>query len=349
MKPTHTTTAPDAVFRHPARRARPSRAPGRLARALACGALALAAAAPLHAQQYPAKPVRIVVPYAPGGATDILARLVGKQLGEELGQAMVVENMAGGNTTIAASSVARAAPDGYTLMFTNDATFVLNPALFKKLNYDMARDFVPVGTVCYLNLGLAVSTDTPVANMKELEEYTRKNAGSLAYGSFGVGSHPHLMGEMYKNVTKTDLVHVPYKGSAPAVTDVMGKQILFTFPALATIQSHIQAGKIKVLAISGEERSPLLPDVPTFNEAGYKDLNIGSWYAFFAPAGTPPDVVARLNDALAKVLAKPDFRQQLIDQGTIPTAMKPEELTALMGREIERTKRIAEIGNISME
>ncbi|MEI2418518.1 tripartite tricarboxylate transporter substrate binding protein [Orrella sp. JC864] len=318
----------------------------RLAAALLCApALAFGAAA----QDYPSKPVRIVVPYAPGGATDILARLVGKQLGNALGQPMIVENMAGGNTAIAAANVARAAPDGYTLMFTNDATFVLNPALQQKLSYDIKKDFVPVGTVCYLNLGLAVSTRTPAQDLKSLAAYTREQGDKLAYGSFGVGSHPHLMGEMYNQVTGSKLIHVPYKGSAPAVTDVVGQQILMTFPALATVQGHIASGNVKILAISGEERSPLLPEVPTFDELGYKELNIGSWYAFFAPAGTPQAIVTRINEALAKVLQDPDFREQLIKQGTQPTAMTPAELDALIDRETERTRQIARIGNIKME
>lgn len=306
-------------------------------------------AGPAQAQDYPTKPIRVVVPYAPGGATDILARLVGKELSEATGQAVVVENKSGGNTGIGASTVARAEPDGYTLLFTNDATFVLNPALFKTLSYDIEKELTPVGTICYLNLGLVVSTATPASSMKEFAEYTQKNPGKFAYGSFGVGSHPHLMGEVYKKAANSDITHVPYKGSSPAVVDVVGGQVLFTFPALATIQGHIKADRVKVLAISGEERSPLLPDVPTFTEAGYPDLNIGGWYGFFAPNGTPEKIVTQLNDTLAKLLENPTFVEALVAQGTVPLKMTPAQMTERMKVESDRTKAIAQMANITVD
>lgn len=301
-----------------------------------------------HAQEYPSQPIRMVVPYAPGGATDIVGRLVGKALSEKLGQPVVVENKSGGNTGIGASTVARAEPDGYTLLFTNDATFVLNPAVFKSLPYDL-DGLTPVGTVCYLNLGMAVNAEAPVSNMKELEAYTRDNPKKFAYGSFGVGSHPHFMGEIYKGITGSDITHVPYKGSSPAVVDVVGNQILFTFPALATIQGHVKDNRIKLLAISGEERSPLMPDVPTFTEAGYPDLNIGGWYGFMAPTGTPENIIEKLNATLAEILDDPKVAKSLIDQGTIPMKMTPEEMKSRMASEIARMKVIAEKSDISIE
>ena len=298
---------------------------------------------------YPNKPIRVVLPYAAGGATDILARMVGQQLSETLGQPVVIENKAGGNTAIAATTVARAKPDGYTLMFTNDTTYVLNPALFKSLTYDIDKEFVPVGTVCYLSLGMAVSTETPANTIKELAEYTSKNLDKAAYGSFGVGSQPHLMGEIYNQITNSQVKHVPYKGSAPAVVDVIGGRTLFTFPALATIQGHLKAGKMKVLALSGEQRSPLLPDVPTFTEAGYPQLNIGSWYGFLAPAGTPEPVIQKLNSAIAKVLDKPEFKQALIEQGTVPLKLSPAQMAERMAAEIESTKGIAKMAAIPLQ
>ncbi|MFW7340897.1 tripartite tricarboxylate transporter substrate binding protein [Pollutimonas sp. H1-120] len=321
----------------------------RLNKALIAGIVTAALCGPAMAANYPDKPIRVLVPYAPGGATDILARMVGKQLSENLGQPVVIENKAGGNTSIAATQVARADADGYTLLFTNDATFVLNPALFKSLNYDIDKEFKPVGTVCDLTLGLVVSSTTAANSMKELAAYTQANLDKSAYGSFGVGSQPHLMGEMYNKLTGSKVTHVPYKGSSPAVVDVIGGQTLFTFPAMATVQGHLKAGKVKVLALSGEARSPLLPDVPTFTEAGYPEMNIGGWYGFLAPAGTPDTVIDKLNKSLAQVLDKPDFRKDLIAQGTIPLKLTPEQFKQRMATEVERTKKIAAMANISID
>jgi tripartite-type tricarboxylate transporter receptor subunit TctC len=318
----------------------------------ALGGIALAScvlgASLAHAQNYPNQPIRVIIPYAPGGATDIIGRLMGKALSDKLGQPVVVENRSGGNTGIGASAVARAEPDGYTVLFTNDATFVLNPAIFKSMPYKL-EDLAPVGTVCYLNLGMAVNAATPVNTMKELEAYTRDGSRKLAYGSFGVGSHPHFMGEIYKNITKSDVTHVPYKGSSPAVVDVVGNQVLFTFPALATVQGHVKDNRIKLLAISGEERSPLMPDVPTFIEAGYPDLNIGSWYAFFAPAGTPEPIINKLNTALGEILEDPEVSKTLIAQGTIPLKMTPKQMQDRMAEETEKMKAVAQAADISLE
>ena len=302
------------------------------------------------AQPYPNKPIRVVVPYAPGGATDIMGRVAAQRLGDILGQQLIIDNRPGGSTVIGAEFTAKAAADGYTLMFTNDATFVLNPALFPKLSYNMARDFVPVATVAYLNLALVVSTDLPVNNYAELVAWTKAKSGTISYGSYGVGSQAHLMGEMYKKLTATDIVHVPYKGSAPAVADVIGGQVVFTFPAIPTVQGFIKAGKLKALAISGEKRSALLPEVPTFTEAGAKDMDIGAWYAFFAPAGTPRDVVNRLNAAVATMLGNAEFvDKQLSPQGMLPMNHSPEQVSALMKSEGERMLRIIKLSGAKVE
>lgn len=298
---------------------------------------------------YPAKSIRVVVPYPPGGATDIMARTVAQRLSEVLGQTVVIDNKAGANSGIGAELVARAPADGYTLLFTNDATFVLNPVLFSSLPYDAAKDFVPVATVAYLNLGLAVSSALPVNTFAELLAYTRAQSGKISYGSYGVGSQAHLMGEMYKKLSGSDIVHVPYKGSAQAVADVIGGQVVFTFPALTTVQGFLKSGKVKMLAISGEKRSPLLPDVPTFAEVGFKDMDIGAWYAFLAPAGTPPAVVARLNEAVAKLLGNREFIAQLVSQGMVPMTQSPEQITALIRKERERMGRIVKASGARVE
>ena len=195
------------------------------------------------------------------------------------------------------------------------------------------RDFAPVATVTYVALALVVNSSLPVNSFKELVAYTQARRGSLSYGSFGAGSQPHVMGEMYKKLTGTDLVHVPYKGAGPAVTDVLGGQILFTFPAFPTIQGHIKAGKLKVLAVSGDKRVPLAPEVPTFTEAGYKDMDIGAWYAFLAPAATPKEIIAKLNSTVAGVLADREFvEKNMTSQGMEPMTSSPEQFAELIRR-----------------
>ena len=312
--------------------------------------LCAASASTALAQAWPAKPIRIIVPYAPGGATDIMGRVVAQRLGEILGQQVLVDNRPGANTGIGAEAVAKSAADGYTLLFTNDATFVLNPALFTTLSYNMARDFAPVATVAYLNLALVVASNLPVNNFAELVAYTKAKSGTISYGSYGVGSQAHLMGEMYKKHTGSDMVHVPYKGSAPAVADVIGGQVVFTFPAIPTVQGFIKAGRVKVLAISGDKRSPLMPEVPTFAEVGAKDLDIGAWYGFFAPTGTPREVVARLNAAVSTMLTNQEFvDKQLAPQGMVPMNNSPGEMTALMKSESERMTRIIKLSGAKVE
>ncbi len=318
-----------------------------LAAALLSGAISGPAAAQTV---YPNRPVRVVVPYAPGGATDLMARIVAQRLGDILGQTVIIENKPGANSGIGAEQVAKSPADGYTLMFTNDATFVLNPALFSSLSYNMARDFVPVATVAYLNLSLTVSSSLPVNTFAELVAWTKSKSGTISYGSYGVGSQAHLMGEMYKKLSNTDIVHVPYKGSAPAVADVIGGQVVFTFPAILTVQGFLKAGKVKVLAISGDKRSPLLPDVPTFAEVGYKDMDIGAWYGLFAPAGTPREVVSRLNAAVATMLSSSEFvERQLTAQGMVPMNLSPEQMAALMRSESERMTRIVRLSGAKVE
>ena len=302
------------------------------------------------AQGFPNKPIRVIVPYAPGGATDIMGRVVAQRLGEILGQQMLVDNRPGANTGIGAEAVAKAPADGYTLMFTNDATFVLNPVLFATLPYNMARDFVPVASVAYLNLALVVAASLPVSNFAELVAWTKAKSGSISYGSYGDGSQAHQMGEMYKKLYATDLVPVPYKGSAPAVADVIGGQVVFTFPAIPTVQGFIKSGRVKVLAISGDKRSPLLPEVPTFIEVGAKEMDIGAWYGFFAPAGTPREVLARLNAAVATMLGNQEFvDKQLAPQGMLPMNLGSEQVAALMKSETERMARIVKLSGAKVD
>lgn len=287
-------------------------------------------------QAFPNRPIRIVVPYAPGGTTDIVGRRVGQRLSEVLGQPVVIENRAGGNTAIGVEAVAKAPPDGHTLLFTNDATFVGNPALFPSLPYNMQRDLVAVAPVTYVALTLAVNSSVPAKDLNELVAYI-KTQKSLGYGSFGAGSQPHIMGEMFKKIAGVDLVHVPYKGAGPAVTDVLGGQILFTFPAFPTIMGHMGSGKLRLLAVSGEKRVPVAPQVPTMAEAGFKDMDMGAWYAFFAPAGTPRDVVMKLNATVASILSERDFvEKHMTSQGIVPMFGSPEQMNAMIKTDIDR-------------
>jgi len=303
-----------------------------------------------NAQAYPSRPIRIIVPFAPGGTTDIVGRQMGQRLTEALGQPVVIENRSGGNTAIGADAVAKAAADGHTLLFTNDATFVLNPVLFPSLPYNVSKDFVPVATVTYVALALVVNSSVPVNNFKELVAYTQARKGSLSYGSFGAGSQPHVMGEMYKKLTGTDLVHVPYKGAGPAVADVLGGQILFTFPAFPTIQGHIKSGKLKVLGVSGDKRVPLAPEVPTFTEAGYGEMDIGAWYAFLAPAGTSKEIIARFNSAVNGVLADREFvEKNMVSQGMVPMAQSPEQFAELIRKETARMTSIVKQSGAKVE
>jgi tripartite-type tricarboxylate transporter receptor subunit TctC len=324
----------------------------RTSRRLVLAALACAAWLPQFAAgqaAFPSKPIRIVIPYAPGGTTDIVGRRVGQRMAELLGQPVVVENRAGANTNIGAEAVAKSPADGHTLLFTNDATFVLNPVLFPTLPYNVQRDFTPVAATTYVALALVVNAATPANDMKELVAHikSRKDAG---YGSFGAGSQPHLLGEMFKRLTGGELIHVPYKGAGPAVTDVLGGQVLMTFPAFPTIQGHIAAGKLKVLAVSGSKRVPLVPNVPTFTEAGFADMDIGAWYGFLAPAGTPGEVVAKLNATVNAILADREFvEKNMTSQGMAPMGMSPEQMGALIRQETQRMTEIVRKSGAKVE
>lgn len=309
----------------------------------AAGAVGLVAALPhptLAQSIFPNRPIRIIIPYPPGGSTDIIGRRVGQRMSEAFGQPVVVENRAGGNTSIGADAVAKAPADGHTLLFTSDGTFVLNPVLFPTLPYNIHKDFVAVAPVAYVPLALVVNPSTPANDMKELVAYI-KGRKDLAYASMGTGSQPHLLGEMFKKLTGVDLVHVPYKGAAPAVSDLLGGQVLMTFGAFPTVQGHIASGRLKVLALSGEKRLPFVPTVPTFTEAGFKDMDIGAWYGFLAPAGTPRDVVIKLNAAINTILGDRDFvEKSMASQGMLPMNSTPEEMSAMIRSEIDRMTAI---------
>ena len=300
-----------------------------------------------QAQTYPNQTIRLIVPYAPGGTTDIIARQLAHRMSEKLGQQVIVENKSGANTAIGADLVARSKPDGYTLLLTNDATFVLNPVVLPGLTYNVSRDFIPVATIGYVPLVMAVPASLPVNSMKALTAYAKDRPHALSYGSFGNGSQPHLMGELFNKLAGTDLTHVPYKGSAPAVSDVIGGQILFTFPALPTIQGFLDAGKLKVLAVSGEKRTQALPDVPTFTEAGFGEMNISAVYGVLGPAKLPKPVVAKLNATILEILNDRDFVEtKFAAQGMVPMRLTSEQFARYIEDQTRKTTRIAALAGL---
>lgn len=326
------------------------RTSGRKGRLAAIALAWLTGASAALAQSYPAQPIRLIVPYAPGGTTDIIARQLAHRMSEKLGQQVVVENKSGANTAIGADLVARAKPDGYTLLLTNDATFVLNPLVLPGLTYNVSRDFAPVAAIGYVPLVLAVSGNLPVNNMKELVAYAKSRPRALSYGSFGNGSQPHLMGELFNKLAGTDLTHVPYKGSAPAVSDVIGGQILLTFPALPTIQSFLGAGKLKVLAVSGEKRTQALPEVPTFTEAGFREMNISAVYGVLAPAKLPKPVVEKLNATILEILDERDFvEKKFAAQGMVPMKQSPEQFVRYITEQTRQTRALVELSGVKTE
>jgi tripartite-type tricarboxylate transporter receptor subunit TctC len=297
-----------------------------LARTLLHSALIAGAAliAPLaHAQSWPAKPVTLVVPYPPGGSADILARLVGQKLGEQLGQSIVVENKAGAGTAIGTKAVAAAAHDGYTLLMGTVSSQAINPAM-TKLSYDPLKDFIAVSPVAAIPFVLVANPEMTAGNVSDVIAMARSSPGKIAYASAGLGTSNHLAGALLASAAKVDLLHVPYKGSAPALNDVLGGRVPLMFDLLPTSLPMLRAGKLKPLAVTSRARSPLLPDVPTVIESGVPDYEVTAWFGVFAPAGTPPPVVARLNAAMTSVLQNPDMQKRLRELGAEPETASPE-------------------------
>jgi tripartite-type tricarboxylate transporter receptor subunit TctC len=311
--------------------------PGRLAATL----LLAVCAATAHAD-YPDHPIQSVSPYAAGGANDFLTRLMAQQMGTVMKANIIVENKAGANGIVGAGFVAKSAPDGYTLLMGNSATHGTNPTLYKALPYDPDGDFAPVGMVASVPIVLAVNAKLGVNSVADLIAYGKSHPGKLAFGSSGVGGTGHLCGEAFKAETGLDMVHVPYKGDAPAVADAMGGQVPMAFVGVASAAPLIASGKIKILAVASAHRSGSLPNVPTMAEAGYKDLQFAQWYALFTRAGTPKPVIAKLNLATKTVLAKEDVKKSLATQGADPEYMTPEQLRTFYQSEI---KRFADIIN----
>ena len=319
---------------------------GILARGL-LAALALAAL-PALAQTYPAKPIRFVVPFTPGTGMDILARTLGEPLGKRLGQPIVVENKPGASGNLGSDFVAKSLPDGYTLMVTAN-TFTMTPALYKPLPYDPVNDFAPVGRVAMGNLALVVNPALGVDTVAELVALAKRRPGQLNYASPGNGTPQHLAMESFKQVAGVDIMHIPYKGSAGAVTDVVGGQVPMMVMPVHTALPFAAAGRLKVLAVSGEKRSVQAPNYPTFREAGVENLDVDLWYAVLAPARTPREVILRLQQEIGAVLALPDIRDALIKQGLTPAPGTPDELGALLKADLARWQKVVTEAKISAD
>jgi tripartite-type tricarboxylate transporter receptor subunit TctC len=305
-------------------------------------------AAPAFAQSgYPNKPIKIIAPVQPGGGVDLVARTIADRLGQALGQSIVVDNQSGGGGVVGSMMTARAAPDGYTLMVGYVGTHGTNPAV-RKLPYDAIKDFTPIAMVGGTPNILIVPPSVPVSTLKEFVAYVRANPGKLSYGSSGPGTLTHLAMEQLKVAADLDIVHVPYRGIGPAITDILGGQTQALFPGLAAALPHIKAGKMKPLAVTGLKRHPLLPDVPTFEELGYKGFDGVQWYGIVGPANIPPPIVKRLNEEINKLLASPDLRERLSSEALEPMPMSPEQFGQYMRDDIGKWSRLAKARNIEI-
>lgn len=285
---------------------------------VAAGAIALLAALEASAQ-YPAKPIRLIVPFPPGGPTDIVARPLAQMLGEALKTTVIVDNRGGAGGSVGADIVAKAAPDGYTLLMATVGTHAINPALYKKLPYDAVKDFTPIALVAAAPVAIVVHPSQPATDVAGLVALAKQSPGKISYGSAGNGTPGHLTGEMFKTATGINIQHVPYKGSAPAVTDLLGGQIQMMFDPLQSVLQHVQAGKVRAIAVSSAGRSPVLPNVPTVAESGYKGFEFTAWWGIYAPAGVPAPVAAALAAEIEKIVRGNAFRDALAPLGVLPT------------------------------
>ena len=316
--------------------------------AAALAAVTLAHAA--HAQSYPdpKKPIRIIVPTAPAGGNDAMARIVAQKLNERLKQPVIVENKSGANGAIGSEFVAKAPPDGYTILFGYIATHGINPGL-SKLPYDAVKDFAPIAQISEAPVVLVVNPSVPAKTVQELIALAKSKPGSISYASAGNGTAPHIAAELFKQMTGVDMLHVPYKGSGPALTDTLAGQTQVMFPSLVAASGHMKSGKLRGLAISGKARSPLFPSLPTVSEAGVKGFEITQWYGFFAPAKTPKEIVDRLNREIVAVMNDPDTKAKFAAQGADVVTGSPEAFGKLVQSEIAKWSQLIKTAKITAD
>jgi tripartite-type tricarboxylate transporter receptor subunit TctC len=288
------------------------------------------------AQPWPSKPIKWVVPFAPGGTTDILARTIGEKLSVTLGQPIIVENKPGAGGGVGAEQVAKSPPDGYTIMGGTISTHAINASLYKNLPYDPVRDFAPITLIVRVPNMLVVNPDVPAKDVRELIALLKANPGKYSFASSGNGTSQHLSGELFKVMTGVEMQHVPYRGSPPALADVVGGQVTMTFDNITTAWPLVKGGKLRALAVTTAKRSPIAPDVPTLAESGLAGYEIGSWQGVFAPAGVPPEIVKRFNAEIVRIINAPDVRQKLLDMGAEPAPNTPEEFAAMVKAEVAK-------------
>lgn len=318
---------------------------------IGAGLLAIAGLTAGTASQaaWPERPITLIIPAAPGGTTDIAARLISEKLGAALGTTVVIENKAGAAGIIGTQALVRAAPDGYTLILGNIGPNAINYSLYKNLPYK-ATDFAPITLVVAVPNILVINSKSPYTSVKELVDSIKNDPkGNYSFGSSGTGQSPHLSSEMFTQRTGITMTHIPFKGMGPAVTALLGGQVTFLIDNLPSSIAFIRSGQFRALAITGDQRSPQLPDVPTMAEAGIKDMVVTAWFGLFAPAGTPPEIVNKIQQATTKVLEVPEIRSRFVEMGGTPGGNTPAEFGAFVSKERESWKKIVETANLSME
>jgi tripartite-type tricarboxylate transporter receptor subunit TctC len=318
-----------------------------LARILAVLLAAFATAA--YAQPYPSKPIHFIVPYPAGGPLDTVARLLGQKVSESVHQPVVVENKPGAGGNIGADYVAKAAPDGYTILMGAVATHAINPTLYRNIPYDPVKDFAPVTEVAWTPNVLVVNPSLPVSNVKEFIAYAKAHPGELNFGSGSTGSAGHLAGELFKTMAGVQMVHVPYKGAGPAMQDLIGGQIQLMFDNLASSLGQVRAGKVRALAVTTAKRSTLAPELPTIAESGLPGFDISTWFGIFAPGGTPQPVVQRLHDAFVAALHAPDVQATMKKMGAEPVGNTPEEFAAYIRAEARKYAKVIEASGAKVD
>jgi tripartite-type tricarboxylate transporter receptor subunit TctC len=320
---------------------------GILRRIQAIGAVAIGLLVPLPcvAQTYPSHPIELVVPFVAGGTTDTVARLIAQRLNERWGQPAIVNNRPGGGSSIGTSLVAKAAPDGHTLLVTTIA-FAINASL-QKLPYDAIRDFTPITEIASIPLMLVVHNSLPVHNVKEFIEYSKAQPAGLDYATSGPGTSTHLAAEMFKTMTGANLVHVPFKGNAEVLNALLGGHVKVHFALTASTLQHVRSGALRVLAVTTEQRLPELPDVPTIAELGYPGYEISSWQGVFTPAGTPGDIVGKLNGEIVAMLKTPEVQVRITREGAVPVGSSPEQWSKRFKNEVEKWARVAKSAGLS--
>ena len=316
----------------------------KLAVSVAISTLCLAAAA----QTYPVRAISLVVPFPAGGTTDVLARAVGQELSKSLGQPVVVESKPGAGATLGADFVAKAKPDGYTLLM-GAVHHTIATSVYKKLPYDFQKDLTPISTVALVPNVLVINPNVPAKTVRELFALAKADPGKLTYGSNGNGTGQHLIGAQFEAMGGVQLLHVPYKGSGPLTTDLLGGQITMSFDTITPVLQHIKSGKLRALAVTTLKRSSALPDVPTLDEAGLKGFDLGTWFGLLAPAGTPKHVVARLNAEIVKIVNAPDFRKKMDDIGAEPVGNTPEQMARQIKDDTERFAKLVKDAKVSID